>query len=153
MTTPRPTPPPATRTSPAARTRRPAQRRRHRLAATLAAASFLLAVPATPAHADVIRAQQWALEAMHTDEAWRTTKGDGITVAVLDTGVDPTHPDLAGQVLTGKDLIGFGAGSGDRAWARHGTAMAGIIAGRGHGPGREDGVLGIAPGRRSCRCA
>ncbi|MET4922604.1 type VII secretion-associated serine protease mycosin [Streptomyces sp. PSRA5] len=137
------TPPPATRTTPAATARTTTSRRR--VAATLAAASFLLAVPATPAHADVIRAQQWALEAMHTDEAWRTTKGDGITVAVLDTGVDPTHPDLAGQVLTGKDLIGFGAKSGDRAWARHGTAMAGIIAGRGHGPGREAGILGIAP--------
>ncbi|WP_405800582.1 type VII secretion-associated serine protease mycosin [Streptomyces sp. NBC_01506] len=147
MTKPPPTrrTPPATAPTVATRAARPSGHRRHRFAATLAAATFLLAVPATPAHADVIRAQQWALEAMHTDDAWRTTKGDGITVAVLDTGVDPTHPDLAGQVLTGKDLIGFGAKSGDRAWARHGTAMAGIIAGRGHGPGREQGVLGIAP--------
>lgn len=131
--------------TPAAPSTRPFRSCRHPLAATLAAAAFLLAVSAPPAHADVIRAQQWALDAMHTDDAWRTTKGEGITVAVLDTGVDPTHPDLAGQVLTGKDLIGFGARSGDRAWARHGTAMAGIIAGHGHGPGREDGVLGIAP--------
>lgn len=142
------TPTRAAGTNPAARSTRLFRSRRHPFAATLAAASFLLAVPATPAHADVIRAQQWALDAMHTDDAWRTTKGDGITVAVLDTGVDPTHPDLAGQVLTGKDLIGFGARSGDRAWARHGTAMAGIIAGHGHGPGREDGVLGIAPGAK-----
>ncbi|MGW2510344.1 type VII secretion-associated serine protease mycosin [Streptomyces scopuliridis] len=119
--------------------------RRHRLAATLAAASVLLLVPAPPAHADAIRAQQWALDAMHTEEAWRTAQGTGITVAVLDTGVDATHPDLEGQVLPGRDLIGFGASSGDRAWARHGTAMAGIIAGHGHGPNRADGVLGIAP--------
>ncbi|MEV7423125.1 MULTISPECIES: type VII secretion-associated serine protease mycosin [unclassified Streptomyces] len=124
--------------------RRTAGRRRHRVAAVLAAASFLL-VPATPAHADAIRIQQWALEAMHTDAAWRSAQGTGITVAVLDTGVDDTHPDLEGQVLAGKDLIGFGAVRGDRSWARHGTAMAGIIAGHGHGFDRSDGVLGIAP--------
>ncbi|MEU5219796.1 type VII secretion-associated serine protease mycosin [Streptomyces sp. NPDC020807] len=107
-------------------------------------------MPATtaPAHADTIRERQWGLEALHTAEAWRTTKGEGVTVAVLDTGVDADHPDLAGSVLPGKDLIGFGAEAGDRSWARHGTAMAGIIAGHGHGPGDGSGVLGIAPGAR-----
>ncbi|MFG2773299.1 type VII secretion-associated serine protease mycosin [Streptomyces sp. NPDC048350] len=115
------------------------------LAALLAAAFAVLPATTTPAYADTIRARQWGLEAMHTTQAWRTTKGEGITVAVLDTGVDADHPDLVGSVLTGKDLVGFGAERGDRAWARHGTAMAGIIAGHGHGPGRQDGVLGIAP--------
>ncbi|MDG9712374.1 type VII secretion-associated serine protease mycosin [Streptomyces sp. DH10] len=108
-------------------------------------AAGLVLVPSTAAHADGIRAQQWALEAMHTQEAWQTTKGEGVTVAVLDTGVEADHPDLIGNVLTGEDLVGFGAEPGDRAWARHGTAMAGIIAGHGHGPGDADGVLGIAP--------
>ncbi|GAA3780823.1 type VII secretion-associated serine protease mycosin [Streptomyces coacervatus] len=105
----------------------------------------LALVPATAAHADGIRAQQWALDAMHTQQAWQTTKGKGITVAVLDTGVEADHPDLAGNVLPAKDMIGFGAKQGDRAWARHGTAMAGIIAGHGHGVGDSDGVMGIAP--------
>ncbi|MGF0172814.1 type VII secretion-associated serine protease mycosin [Streptomyces sp. Marseille-Q5077] len=105
----------------------------------------LAVLPPTAAHADSIRAQQWALDAMHTEEAWQTTKGKGITVAVLDTGVDADHPDLAGNVLEGKDMVGFGAERGDRAWARHGTAMAGIIAGHGHGAGNGDGVMGIAP--------
>jgi type VII secretion-associated serine protease mycosin len=108
-------------------------------------AAGLVLVPSATAHADGIRAQQWALDAMHTQEAWQVTKGEGVTVAVLDTGVEADHPDLIGNVLTGEDLVGFGAEPGDRAWARHGTAMAGIIAGHGHGPGNADGVLGIAP--------
>ncbi|GAA2947824.1 type VII secretion-associated serine protease mycosin [Streptomyces enissocaesilis] len=129
---------------------RPAQQNRlprtaRRAVAAALAATALALLPPAPARADTIRAQQWALDAMHTDRAWRTTKGKGVTVAVLDTGVDGSHPDLEGRVLEGKDLIGFGAREGDRAWARHGTAMAGIIAGHGNGPGRADGVVGIAP--------
>ncbi|MER6102455.1 type VII secretion-associated serine protease mycosin [Streptomyces sp. NPDC001832] len=120
------------------------RRTRRALGAVCAATAFAL-LPAAPASADAIRDQQWGLQALHTDQAWRTTKGKGITVAVVDTGVDGSLPDLAGQVLPGKDMIGFGAGRGDRSWARHGTAMAGIIAGHGHGAGGGDGVLGIAP--------
>ncbi|MEV5341750.1 type VII secretion-associated serine protease mycosin [Streptomyces sp. NPDC052676] len=125
------------------RTARRTTRRAALLSALLAASVAL--VPPTVAHADGIRAQQWALDALHTREAWQTTKGAGVTVAVLDTGVDATHPDLAGNVLEGKDMVGFGAQRGDRAWARHGTAMAGIIAGHGHGYGGTEGVMGIAP--------
>lgn len=119
---------------------------KHRAGAlsVLLAASLAL-VPSTVAHADGIRAQQWALDAMHTQQAWQITKGKGITVAVLDTGVEADHPDLVGNVLPAQDMIGFGAKQGDRAWARHGTAMAGIIAGHGHGPGNGDGVMGMAP--------
>lgn len=108
-------------------------------------AACLALVPPTAAHADGIRAQQWGLEALHTEEVWRTTKGKGVTVAVLDTGVDADHPDLADNVLPGRDMVGFGARPGDRTWARHGTAMAGIIAGHGHGPNNADGVMGVAP--------
>ncbi|MFF7125011.1 MULTISPECIES: type VII secretion-associated serine protease mycosin [unclassified Streptomyces] len=125
-------------------------RGRRRVRMTGSAVSLLLAgslvlLPSAAAHADSIRAQQWGLSALHLDEAWRTTKGQGVTVAVLDTGVEADHPDLAGNVLSTKDMIGFGAGPGDRAWARHGTAMAGIIAGHGHGPGGTEGVVGVAP--------
>ncbi|WP_044364636.1 type VII secretion-associated serine protease mycosin [Streptomyces natalensis] len=117
-----------------------------RRAAALALASAALTVlPSLSARADTVRAQEWALQAMHAQDAWRATKGAGITVAVLDTGVDATQPDLTGQVLPEKDLVGFGAGPGDRQWADHGTGMASVIAGHGHGAGRQDGVLGIAP--------
>ncbi|MEV1065775.1 type VII secretion-associated serine protease mycosin [Streptomyces sp. NPDC050263] len=118
--------------------------RRAGLLCCLLAAAVVLA-PSSTAYADGIRAQQWALEALHSQEAWETTKGKGITVAVLDTGVEADHPDLAGNVLTGKDMVGFGAKQGDPAWAHHGTAMASIIVGHGHGYDNADGVLGIAP--------
>ncbi|MFI0826768.1 type VII secretion-associated serine protease mycosin [Streptomyces roseolus] len=117
-------------------------------AAALLAAAFSVLPAATPAHADAIRDRQWGLDTLRTEEAWRTTKGEGVTVAVLDTGVDADHPDLTGSVLPGKDFIGFGAAEGDDHWARHGTAMAGIIAGHGHGWAKDSGVLGIAPGAR-----
>lgn len=120
------------------------RRLRRAVGAGLAAAGLAL-LPAVPARADAIQAREWALDAIHAPTAWQTTKGAGVTVAVLDTGVDDQHPDLAGQVLTGKDMVGFGAGRGDSAWARHGTAMAGIIAGHGHGAAGSDGVKGVAP--------
>ncbi|MEU2771717.1 type VII secretion-associated serine protease mycosin [Streptomyces sp. NPDC007162] len=115
---------------------------------SLLCAGSLALLPSTTAYADSIRAQQWGLSALHLDEAWRTTKGRGVTVAVLDTGVEADHPDLVGNVLAAKDMIGFGARQGQRDWARHGTAMAGIIAGHGHGVGNGDGVMGVAPEAR-----
>ncbi|MFE2544656.1 type VII secretion-associated serine protease mycosin [Actinacidiphila glaucinigra] len=118
-----------------------------RLATAMTAAALVL-LPVVPAHADAVRDADWALDALHAQDAWQRTKGKGVTVAVLDTGVDGTHPDLSGQVLEGKDMVGFGARRGDAAWARHGTGMAGIIAGHGHGPSGSDGVLGIAPQAR-----
>ncbi|WP_037914406.1 type VII secretion-associated serine protease mycosin [Actinacidiphila yeochonensis] len=119
-----------------------------RLLAVLAAAGTVGVLATPPAAADPARSQDWALSALHAQQAWQTTKGAGVTVAVLDTGVDDTHPDLTGQVLPGKDEIGFGAKRGDSSWARHGTGMAAIIAGHGHGPGDSDGVLGLAPQAR-----
>ncbi|MFB7916904.1 type VII secretion-associated serine protease mycosin [Streptomyces sp. NPDC056061] len=121
------------------------RRVRRRALGAVCAATALALLPAGPARADALRDQQWGLDALHTERAWQTTRGKGVTVAVVDTGVDGNLPDLAGQVLPGKDMIGFGAVRGDGSWARHGTAMAGIIAGRGHGADRGDGVLGVAP--------
>jgi type VII secretion-associated serine protease mycosin len=128
--------------------RTPAVAALHRAAALLLAALVsVLALGDGTAHAagEGIRAKQWGLQTVHAPDAWQTTKGAGIIVAVLDTGVDATHPDLAGSVMPGKDLVGFGATRGEETWARHGTAMAGIIAGHGHGPDSRDGVMGVAP--------
>ncbi|MGP4110871.1 type VII secretion-associated serine protease mycosin [Streptomyces sp. 4N509B] len=132
-------------------TRRTAAPRRALSALLPTTLALALAVGLSPgaAHADSIRdQQQWALDAVNAPAAWETARGEGVTVAVLDTGVDADHPDLAGSVLEGRDFVGMGAEPGDAEWAAHGTAMAGIIAGHGHGAGRGDGVMGVAPAAR-----
>ncbi|MCW2902450.1 MAG: peptidase and in kexin sedolisin [Streptosporangiaceae bacterium] len=100
---------------------------------------------AAAAATDLIRGREWWLTALHAPNAWKWSRGRGVTVAVLDTGVDARHADLAGQVLAGEDFTGGIRRPGNKYWGRHGTAMASIIAGHGHGPGMTEGVIGIAP--------
>ncbi|WP_232533848.1 type VII secretion-associated serine protease mycosin [Plantactinospora sp. KBS50] len=75
-------------------------------------------------------------------EAHRISRGAGVTVAVIDTGVDP-HPDLRGNLLPGRDAFPGGTGMGQIDADNHGTEIAGLIAAHGQGNGR--GALGIAP--------
>jgi type VII secretion-associated serine protease mycosin len=105
-------------------------------------------MPAGPALADAVRDNEWALGAVQAPDAWGTSTGQGVTVAVLDTGVDANHADLSGQVTVGPDLVGGDARPGDPFWGVHGTAMASAVAGHGHGAGGRDGVMGVAPGAR-----
>jgi Subtilase family len=113
------------------------------LAAGLAAASVALA--AVPAAATTIRSQQWWLQQLHVTKAWMSTHGAGVTVAVLDTGVYPNQPDLTGSVITGPDYTGSQQVPGGLYWGIHGTAMASLIAGHGHGAGHSQGIIGVAP--------
>ncbi|MGH3737240.1 MAG: S8 family serine peptidase [Micromonosporaceae bacterium] len=101
-------------------------------------------VSASPAHADVWRDRQWHLDFLKVAEIHKITKGRGAIVAVVDTGVDGNHPDLKGNVLKGIDILAPGA-NGWNDPVGHGTAMASLIAGHGHGQGGMDGVLGVAP--------
>ncbi|MEV4637533.1 S8 family serine peptidase [Actinoplanes sp. NPDC049548] len=84
---------------------------------------------------------------MKAAEAHEITRGDGVTVALMDSGVDADHPDLADAVLRGTDVLDSGD-DGRSDVNGHGTAMAGVIAGRGHGRGHQNGILGIAPGAK-----
>ncbi|WAL70675.1 type VII secretion-associated serine protease mycosin [Kitasatospora sp. YST-16] len=116
-------------------------------AAGAAAAAALWAAAAGPAFAtDPIRGSEWPLDAQHfrADEVWALSRGAGVTVAVVDSGVAASHPDLAGQVLPGTSLLGDGGdGRSDTSGDSHGTAVSGIIAGTGGADGQ--GMTGLAP--------
>lgn len=81
----------------------------------------------------------WGLRLAGVPDAWTRTKGEGIKVAVLDTGVDANHPDLVRSVVEAVDFTDSRNGPDDR--NGHGTHVAGIIAARQN----DVGVVGVAP--------
>jgi hypothetical protein len=115
------------------------------ITALTVATAFML--PASALAATPARTAQWWLPALGVPQAWKTApaEGKGITVAVLSTGVDATHPDLAGNVVTGPDFSRSGRFPGGPFWGSEGTAAASLIAGHGHGPGGAAGITGVAP--------
>jgi len=118
------------------------------LAAPLAVLSVLASVLVTvePASADQIRDREYWLADYGITQAWQISRGAGVTVAVIDTGIDGTQEDLAGAVIGGTDVSGVGAPDGQKPIGsdpEHGTMVASLLAGRGHGDG--EGVIGVAP--------
>jgi len=95
-----------------------------------------------PVKADAVRDEQWQLTELRAKTAWRYSTGAGVVVAVIDSGVDASHEDLAGQVLDGKDFVKPGGGDGHTDPVGHGTTVAGLIAGRSDD---DKGVVGLAP--------
>ena len=85
---------------------------------------------------------QWALPAVRAPAAWDRTHGSsGVAVAVIDSGVDGTHPDLAGKLLPGYDAVkGIPLPPGDSDGGGHGTAVAGVIAAI---PDNGGGIAGL----------
>ncbi|MEY9878112.1 subtilisin family serine protease [Streptacidiphilus sp. MAP12-33] len=117
--------------------------------AALAGALVVAGAPA--AHADQARDAQWAIGSSGYEAAtavWPHSTGKGVTVAVIDSGVRATQVDLRGQVLQGTDFAFGGNGQSDHSPECHGTAMASLIAAHGHGPGGQDGIMGLAPGAK-----
>lgn len=76
--------------------------------------------------------QQWAINSMNVQNAWNLTTGcSSIRVAILDNGVELTHPDLVGNLLPGFDATGTGTNGGSTGSTSidsHGTKCAGIVA-------------------------
>jgi subtilisin family serine protease len=85
-------------------------------------------------------ADQWGLEKMMVPEAWNITTGSSsVIVAILDTGIDANHPDLADRIVAGYDIVNGKAGIPEDDHG-HGTQMAGIIAAKGE---NGTGISGI----------
>lgn len=119
-------------------------------AATAASGAPRTAAPASRA-ADTaistaaVRQREWWLAKLGVSTAWSTSRGAGVTVAVLSDGVDAAQPDISGSVVAGIDYAPAQVPSRD---ASLGTAIASLIAGHGHGPGHQLGIIGIAPDAR-----
>lgn len=99
---------------------------------------------APAATADTMRDRQWYLDRMQAPAMWKVSTGKGITVALLDTGVIPSVPELTGKVLKGKNFVEPERGA-HKDKDGHGTAMAMLIAGNGV---NDQGVKGLAPDAR-----
>jgi membrane-anchored mycosin MYCP len=103
------------------------------------------AAPVAPAACQVqpgapkVPSEPWAQQRFDYDKLWKLTKGGGVTVAVVDTGVDTTHPQLAGQVKSA-DI----SKTGPRDCLGHGTMVAGIVAAIDQRD-RDRPFVGIAP--------
>jgi subtilisin family serine protease len=109
-------------------------------------ATALVVLSGPAAYADEVRDRQYWLQEYGISQAWSITRGAGVTIAIIDTGVDATHPDLQGAIAGGTDVSGIGSPDGLTPVglsSEHGTMVASLAAGRGHG--RDEGVIGSAP--------
>jgi type VII secretion-associated serine protease mycosin len=112
----------------------------------LALAASIVLVPAA-AVADPVRDDEYWLDEYGIRAAWSTTQGAGVTIAVIDTGVDGSVAELQGVVVGGADFSGLGSSNGQQPvgsdGSEHGTMVASLAAGR--GTGGANGVIGSAP--------
>lgn len=132
------------------------------LAMILAGGSLAAGLAAAPAaQADSWRDKEYWLAESGITKAWQVSKGAGVKVAVIDSGVDASHPDLKGAVVGGYDASGSGDPDGQKSIGgkpEHGTLVATMLAGRGHQPADAtaspspnaagtgpDGIVGVAP--------
>lgn len=120
---------------------------RRGLALTAALVAVLaLAVPARATTTDAVRDREYWLDDYGIRDAWAVTRGDGVTIAIIDTGVAGGVTELRGAVVGGTDLSGRGSADGQTpvgGEGEHGTLVASLAAGRGTGP--SSGVIGAAP--------
>ena len=92
---------------------------------------------------DAYYSSEWDLPKIGAPTAWNTSIGAGVTVAILDSGVDATHPDLQGQLVPGWNFYDNNSNTADV--YGHGTKVAGVVAAIGN---NGVGVTGVAWGAR-----
>jgi membrane-anchored mycosin MYCP len=129
--------------------------KRRRLLAAMLAGAILAGAGVSPATAaehaaageDPVRAAEYWLEDYGITDAWRTTRGAGVRIAIIDTGVGRGPAELNGAVVGGTDVSGMGTDDGrtpvGAVDANHGSWVASLAAARGTGPGA--GMIGVAP--------
>ena len=109
---------------------------------TIAGVLCLLAVVPAWAATDPHRASQWGLTKIRADQAWAVSKGSGVTIAVVDTGIDLDHPDLKSKIVGPVSCLGGACTTGGNDDHGHGTHVAGIAAAA---TGNGIGIAGVAP--------
>ncbi|MDO9557995.1 MAG: S8 family peptidase [Coriobacteriia bacterium] len=100
------------------------------------AIAYTTAKPVKPA---LPQALPWGIDRINADAAWATTTGDPVKVAIVDTGIDTTHPDLAANVMGGMSAVNYTRKYTDD--NGHGTHVAGIVAALDN----SIGVVGVGP--------
>lgn len=117
------------------------------IAATLATAAPAAAAAAPAPGEDPVRAAEYWLDEYGIETAWQTTRGAGVTIAVIDTGIGRGPVEFDGAVAGGTDVSGAGTSDGRTPLGAvdkdHGSWVASLAAGRGTGPGA--GMIGVAP--------
>ncbi|MBC7590979.1 MAG: S8 family serine peptidase, partial [Salinibacterium sp.] len=121
--------------------------RRWGAAAVITAVAASIIFSGSAATADPVRDKEYWLDTYGIRAAWATTKGAGVTIAIIDTGVDASVAELAGAVVGGADFSGLGSPNGQKPvgadGSEHGTMVASLAVGR--GTSATDGVIGSAP--------
>lgn len=125
------------------------------VALVFAASTLLLAATPSPRPtppipdnpADPVRAAQYWLDGARIREAWSVTRGEGVTIAIIDTGIGKGPAAFEGAVVGGTDVSGIGTPDGRTPLgpldSDHGSRVASLAAGRGAADGT--GMIGVAP--------
>jgi serine protease len=123
-------------------------------AATLASTTLMVGTAQAAAPNDPLYARQWGPQQVRAEQAWKTSTGRGAVIAIVDSGVDLTHPDLRRKLVRGATFVDCNPSCGNGDWKgpdgepdgdEHGTHVAGIAAAA---TDNGIGIAGVARGAK-----